>query len=74
MIGWGEGTKRRAGLILLLTGGVVVVSLALMWCDSEARARTQGNWCERTGRTYNANGDVVRSGRWSNDGGESWND
>ena len=68
MIGWGEGTKRRAGLMLLLTGGVVVVSLALMWCDSVARARTQGNWCERTGRTRH------NMPLWSADGGRTWND
>lgn len=68
MIGWGECTKRRAELILLLAGGLAVVSLALMWSGAAARARAQGTWCERTGRTQH------NMALWSDDGGRTWND
>ena len=65
-MGWGVAGKRRAGLVLLLTGGVAVASLALLWADAEARARTQGTWCERTGPHPSQLAMV------SNDGGETW--
>ena len=75
MMGWGCGADTGRRLTLWLLGGLVVAAFALLWggCESaEARARTQGTWCERTGRTYNVNGDVVKSGRWSEDGMRTW--
>ena len=68
MMGWGAAGKRRAGLVLLLAGGVAVASLALLWNAAEARARTQGTWCERTGRTEH------NMALWSEDNGRTWND
>ena len=66
MIGWGEGTKRRAGFLLLLAGGVAVASLAPMWLDSEARAAAQGSYCWRAGRTQH------NMALWSEDNGRTW--
>ena len=65
---WGTAAARRASVILWLTGGLLVVTLALLWVDADARARTQGTWCERTGRTQH------NMALWSEDNGRTWND
>ena len=77
MMGWGCGADAGRRLTLWLLGGLVVAVFALLWCgceSAEARAAEQGTYCLRSGRTYNANGDLVRSSRWSDDGGRHWYD
>ena len=66
MIGWGAGVERRAGLVLLVAGLLAVLSLALLWNGAEARARTQGTWCERVGAHPSG------LAMWSDDNGRTW--
>ena len=43
--------------------------LSALYDGTQARVTGQGSYCLRTGRTYNVNGQLVETGRWSDDGG-----
>ena len=65
---WGGGIDPGARLTLLIAGGLLALSLALLaagYRSAEARARA-GNRCERTGP--HPSGMAL----WSDDGGRSW--
>ncbi len=66
--GWGRPTGASARLILMVVGGLLLISLALlsgMWDDTQARVAAHGTWCERTG-PHTAMALV------SDDGGATW--
>ena len=65
MMGWGTAAARRASVILWLTGGVLVVTFALLWTEAEALAAEQGTYCLRSG----PHTDLAL---WSNDGMRTW--
>ena len=64
--GYGENDA-AARFGLWAAGVLLALSLALLASDYDsamARVRGQGSWCERTGRTYNVNGDPIEEGQW----------
>ena len=67
--------KLKFGMSILATVLMAVASLchlSALYGSTLARVAARGTWCERTGRTYNVNGELVESGRWSEDGGATW--
>jgi hypothetical protein len=68
MLAWGTGAATRAGLVLILAGGLLVASLALLWCDTQARAAEQGHYCLQSGPH------TSQKAMWSDDYGESWHE
>ena len=67
---WGGGIDPGARLTLLIAGGLLALSLALLaagYRSAEARVHEQGQYCWRIGRRLNQNGDVAGA-TWSEDG------
>lgn len=59
--------KMRFRTLIVATVLVAVASaclLSALFDETQVRVAAHGTWCERTGRTYNANGDLIRSGLW----------
>jgi len=72
----GTGYGRQRGLSAedgLAVAGLLAAAVAWMlatgYDSAEARCREQGSYCLNVGRTYNENGDAVRSGLWWGDDG-----
>lgn len=63
----------RFRTLIVATALVAVASLcrlAALYDQTQARVAAHGTWCLRTGRTYNANGDLVESGLWWGEDGK----
>ena len=57
----------RFRTLVVATVLVAVASLchlSALYDQTQVRVDTQGTWCLRTGRTYNANGELVENGLW----------
>jgi len=64
---WGGGIDPRARLTLLIAGGLLVLSLALLAAGyRDADARVHANYCLRAGPTEHG------MALWSDDGGRHW--
>jgi hypothetical protein len=75
MMGWGAGADTGRRVTLYILGGLVVAVLVLLsglFDATQARVAEQGTYCLQVGRTYNVNGDLVEEGRWSDNGGRTW--
>ena len=66
----------RSWTLVLATVLLAVASLchlSALYDSTLMRVNGQGSWCLRTGRTYNVNGHLVETGRWTDDG-ECWHE